>query len=80
MSFSKLWVDKYIPKKSEDIIGNIDNIKLIKKWLNHFKNIEKFPNFKNGLLISGKPGIGKTISTHVLLKEAGYDIIEFNII
>ena len=75
---SRLWVDKYSPKTSADIIGNSQNIKWIKKWLNHFKGIEKFPNFKNGIVISGAPGIGKTSTANTLLKEAGYDIIEYN--
>ena len=78
MLFSKLWVDKYLPKNSNEIIGNTKEMKKIKSWLNHFRGIEVFPNFKNGLLLSGKPGIGKTTMAHILLREANYDIIEFN--
>ena len=78
MSISRLWVDKYIPKKPDDIIGNKQNIKWMTKWLNHFMKKEKFPNFKNGLLISGDPGIGKTSAAHALLKHFGFDIVEFN--
>ena len=76
MSISRLWVDKYIPKTPDDIIGNKQNIKWMTKWLNHFMKKEKFPNFKNGLLISGDPGIGKTSAAHALLKHFGFDIVE----
>ena len=39
---SRLWVDKYSPKKSSDIIGNKKNIKWIKKWIEHFENKNTF--------------------------------------
>lgn len=78
MSYSKLWVDKYLPTNSSEIIGNKKEIKWIKKWLDHFEGKDTFPNFKNGILLSGKPGIGKTTMAHIILKEAGYDILEFN--
>lgn len=78
MTYSNLWIEKYSPKSSSEIIGNELNIKWIKKWLNYFNKVEEFPNFKNGLLISGSPGIGKTTMVHLLLKEMGFDIIEFN--
>ena len=79
MTNSNLWIEKYSPKISSEIVGNELNIKWIKKWLNYFKKKEEnFPNFRNGLLISGNPGIGKTTMIHLLLKEMGFDIIEFN--
>ena len=74
-----LMLDKYAPKKSEDLKGNDVNIKWIKKWLNTFKNNNnEFKNFKNGLLISGDSGVGKTLTAQMLLKEENFDIIEFN--
>lgn len=79
MEFSQ-WVDKYKPKKSSQILSNSGGIEKIKKWLLNFKNnkIEDYDTFKNGLLISGPPGIGKTSTALILLQEAGFDVIEFN--
>ena len=75
---SSLWVDKYRPINVNDIIGNSNEIMLIRKWLNVFKTNQPYKGFKNCILISGPPGIGKTSTVHILLKEQGYDIIEFN--
>ena len=68
--YSKLWVDKYVPKTSNDIIGNIENIDKIKSFLEN--------NIKGGLLITGYSGVGKTLISHIILKESGYNIVEFN--
>ncbi len=80
MSINTLqWVDKYRPKIVDDIIGNLSEIEIIDKWLSVFKNPSTATkSFKNGLLISGVPGIGKTTTAHVLLKKHGFDVIEFN--
>ena len=75
---SSLWVDKYRPMNIDDIIGNTAEIALIRKWLNVFKTKKAYKGFKNCVLISGPPGIGKTSTIHILLKECGYDVIEFN--
>ena len=70
---SSLWVDNYKPINSSDM-GNKTEITKIKKWLNVFKTNKAPANFKNCLLISGSPGIGKTSSIHILLKEAGFNV------
>ena len=74
------WVDKYRPTTTSDILGNTDNVIKIKQWLSNFKNkkIADQKTFKNAILISGPPGIGKTSAAHILMKEAGFDTIEFN--
>ena len=71
-----LLVDKYKPKKIEDIQGNLLQIKRCKKWLKDYQ--EKKKSTKPALLISGPPGIGKTTLGTLLLKSFEYDIIEYN--
>ena len=74
-----LWVDKYKPQCISDIFGNKNNIKKIQDWLKVFDNKVKPRNdFKNCILISGPPGIGKTSVAHIILKDSGYNSIEFN--
>lgn len=73
------WVDKYKPKTLDDIYGNEKNIEKIINWLKVFKdNSLVNSKFRNAILLSGSPGIGKTSIAHILLENAGFDIIEFN--
>ena len=76
---SDCFIDKYTPRNLEEIIGYEKEISLIRKWIDSFKKKKvTSDNFKNGLLLSGPPGIGKTLISHLIYKEAGYDIIELN--
>lgn len=73
------WVDKYKPQTIHDMYGNHKNIEKISKWLDTFINNKLMnPLFKNAILISGPPGIGKTSIAHILLKDKNFDAIEFN--
>ena len=65
------WVDKYEPKNSKDFIGNSIAVTKIRKWL------QEFPNSSPSYIIIGSIGVGKTIISKILLKEAGYDYIYF---
>lgn len=66
-----LLLDKYKPEKLEDIIGNKENINEMENWINEKQ--------RNLLLLSGPSGIGKTLSSYLLLSKHNYHIIEFNI-
>ena len=59
--FSNNWNIKYVPKKSEQIIGNKDNIAKIREWLQNYKN-----NINNGLFISGPHNTGKSLIVNIL--------------
>ena len=69
-----LWVNKYTPTKSTNLVGNGSAIKKLKEWLKSFTAKSKY---KIALLV-GQPGVGKTTCVNLLAKELGYKAIEYN--
>jgi replication factor C large subunit len=67
-----LWVEKYRPKKIEDIIGNEEAKATFIEWL---KNKRRS---KRAVLLYGPPGVGKTALANAVAKEFGFIIIEMN--
>jgi hypothetical protein len=65
------WIKKYEPKDSKEFIGNSIAVNKIKKWL------IDFPNTSPSYILIGSIGVGKTIISKILLKEAGYDYIYY---
>ncbi len=60
---------KYSPKKIDEIVGQ----KLaISKIINFLESHKK----KKGLFIFGQPGVGKTASIRVIIKEMDYEVIQ----
>lgn len=55
------WIEKYRPKKLEDVVGNEESILRLRV-------ISKDGNLPN-LILSGTPGTGKTTSMHCLARE-----------
>lgn len=91
MTENLLWVDKYKPKNTQEIIGNKSNIQKITQWLKDWYEIHVYktkekPKFVFGgdflgakcVLVSGPPGIGKTSMVHLISKSLQYDIQEMN--
>jgi replication factor C subunit 1 len=88
-----LWISKYKPNDSKEILGNVSTLEIFKKWLQswdtktlrhnspkniHFRMSTKYP-IKRAALLHGPPGVGKTISVSIITKELGYEPIKINI-
>jgi replication factor C large subunit len=67
-----LWVEKYRPKKIEDIIGNEEAKATFIEWLKSKRRSKK------AILLYGPPGVGKTALVNAAGKEFGFTIIEMN--
>ncbi len=65
-------MEKYRPKKIEDIVGNEEAKATFIEWL---KNKRKT---KKAVLLYGSPGVGKTAMVNAAAKEFGFTIIEMN--
>lgn len=67
-----LWVEKYRPKKIEDIIGNEEAKATFVEWLKAKRRSKK------AVLLYGPPGVGKTALVNAAAREFGFTIIEMN--
>ncbi len=67
-----LWVEKYRPKKIEDIVGNEEAKELFVEWLKNKRHNKK------AVLLYGPPGVGKTALVNAAANEFGFSIIEMN--
>jgi len=67
-----LWVEKYRPKKIEDIVGNEEAKATFIEWLKGKRKNKK------AVLLYGPPGVGKTALVNAAAKESDFTIIEMN--
>lgn len=74
MKMIQLWVDKYAPKRIEELIGHGKSKEELKSWADSWKK-EKA---QKPLLISGPTGIGKTAAVVALVNEYGWELLELN--
>ncbi len=68
------WVEKYRPRKLDEIIGQTSAIKGIREWIEKVKSKKG----KKALLLYGPPGTGKTSAAHAIANELEFDAVEIN--
>lgn len=72
----QLWLEKYRPKKLEDVVGSQEEVERIQEWITKHQNrdlsVERF------LLLYGSPGVGKTTIANIIFNQYDYDIVETN--
>jgi len=69
------WTEKYRPKSLDEIVGNERAVIELRKWANSWiKGVPK----KRAVILSGKPGTGKTSSAFALANDYGWTAVELN--
>ncbi len=66
------WIEKYRPKKFENVKGQEDAVIKIKNFVNGF------PKRKKSMILHGPPGVGKTSLAYVIANEIDAEIFELN--
>ncbi|KAJ7490428.1 replication factor RFC1 C terminal domain-containing protein [Mycena galericulata] len=84
---SRLWTMRHAPRSLGEICGNQSHIEKLQQWLRHWpsnlKSAFKQPGqygmaLFRAVLITGPPGIGKTMAAHMVAHVEGYTAVEFN--
>ena len=80
---SQLWVDKWKPETSADLVGNVQSLQILRQWLGDWQNIHirgqapksapgargaKMDMTKKAILLAGPPGIGKTTAAATIAR------------
>jgi replication factor C large subunit len=70
------WTEKYRPKTLRDIVGNECAVSTLRAWAEQWNR--GTPPEKRAVILSGKPGIGKTSSALALANDLGWTVLELN--
>ena len=90
---SQLWVDKYEPRTLKEFVGNSSSVSKLVQWLSRWTDIDSRPSGSvkptnypgrggnseaKAVLLSGSPGIGKSLLARLACHQTGFEILEFN--
>lgn len=68
----QIWIRKYAPKKLSEVVGQVDAVNKLKRY------VETFTKKSKGIFLYGGQGNGKTSSVYALAEEGDYELIELN--
>lgn len=71
-----LLTEKYKPQRFIDLVGSDEIHRRIMRWLTQWR--QGSPPEKRILLVHGPSGAGKTTAVHVMVHQAGFDVLETN--
>ncbi len=69
------WTEKYRPKTLDNVVGNEKALIQLKRWASSWNRGK--PKYK-AIILSGRPGIGKTSCAIALAKDYNWTTIELN--
>lgn len=66
------WTETYRPSTLSEVRGNDTARDALRKWANTWEN------HREGVILHGSPGVGKTSAAHALANDLGWPTIELN--